>query len=286
MSRWTLQESKPHNEGVHVQCPVVPKNKTDAVWEGEGHDHVPSVLQAALSGPNSKAPGSAGGYLPRAAMIGDHSRRPVGGIGLHIGGVHLAQKADFAAPLTVSNRNRVCVPSRHRSLQNLAIIPLRHRRGHADPPNQSAGKIEAAEIEIALDAVGVVDVVVEEEAQEIRFAGLDHALELVCQVGVVADENDLPYRKFVTSLISKTRLTRSLLARIVFGSTRTRSSRTGVGNAVPVQALLSAPLEPSTITVRMREHDRRMAEGCRSAARLRSAAWCRRNRDRWRSRLR
>ena len=31
-----LQESKPHREGVHVQCPVVPKNKTDAVWEGEG----------------------------------------------------------------------------------------------------------------------------------------------------------------------------------------------------------------------------------------------------------
>jgi hypothetical protein len=31
-----LQESKPHHEGVHVQCPVVPKNKTDAVWEGEG----------------------------------------------------------------------------------------------------------------------------------------------------------------------------------------------------------------------------------------------------------
>ena len=57
-----LQESKPRHEGVHVQCPVVPKNKTDAVWEGEGHDHVPSVLQAALSGP--KAPGSVGGYLP------------------------------------------------------------------------------------------------------------------------------------------------------------------------------------------------------------------------------
>jgi hypothetical protein len=66
-----LQESKPHHEGVHVQCPVVPKNKTDAVWEGEGHDHVPSVLQAALSGPNSKAPGSAGGYLPDARKVED-----------------------------------------------------------------------------------------------------------------------------------------------------------------------------------------------------------------------
>jgi hypothetical protein len=65
-----LQESKPHHEGVHVQCPVVPKNKTDAVfWEGEGHDHVPSVLQAALSGPKSKAPGSAGGYLLRAGSL-------------------------------------------------------------------------------------------------------------------------------------------------------------------------------------------------------------------------
>jgi hypothetical protein len=64
-----LQESKPHHEGVHVQCPVVPKNKTDAVSEGEGHDHVPSVLQAALSGPNSKAPGSAGGYLLRETFV-------------------------------------------------------------------------------------------------------------------------------------------------------------------------------------------------------------------------
>jgi hypothetical protein len=31
---------------------------------------------------------------------------------------------------------------------------------------------------------------------------------------------------------------------------------------------------------------RRMAQRCRGAARLRSAAWCRRSRDRWRSRLR
>ena len=63
-----------------------------------------------------------------------------------------------------------------------------------------------------------------------------------------------------------------------------------IGSAVPVRALLSAALGPSTITVgvsgTVMTCHRRMAQRCRSAARLRSAAWCRRNRDRWRSRLR
>jgi SAM-dependent methyltransferase len=63
-----------------------------------------------------------------------------------------------------------------------------------------------------------------------------------------------------------------------------------IGSAVLVQALLSAALGPSTITVGVSENvmtcHRRMAGGCTRAARLRSAAWCRRNRDRWRSRLR
>ncbi len=57
-----------------------------------------------------------------------------------------------------------------------------------------------------------------------------------------------------------------------------------IGSVVPVQALLSAALGPSTITVgvsgTVMTCHRRMAEGCRSAARLRSAAWCRRNRGR------
>src|SRR4029453_8234273 len=63
-----------------------------------------------------------------------------------------------------------------------------------------------------------------------------------------------------------------------------------IGNAVPVKALLSAARGLSMMIVDvsgtvMMCH-RRMAEGCRSAARLRSAAWCPRNRDRLRSRLR
>ena len=63
-----------------------------------------------------------------------------------------------------------------------------------------------------------------------------------------------------------------------------------IGSAEPVQALLSAALGPSTIAVDvsrtvMRCHTR-MAQRCRSAARLRSAVLCRRNRDKWRSRLR
>src|SRR5215208_1909381 len=56
-----------------------------------------------------------------------------------------------------------------------------------------------------------------------------------------------------------------------------------IGSAVPMRALLSAALGASTITVGVRGHvmtcHRRMAQRCGSAARLRSAAWCRRNRD-------
>ena len=74
------------------------------------------------------------------------------------------------------------------------------------------------------------------------------------------------------------------------GTGRHSRSERLIGNAVPVQASLSAGLRPSTITVGvsgkvMRCH-RRMAVGCRSVARLRSAAWCHRNQDRWRSQQR
>src|SRR5262249_15593774 len=63
-----------------------------------------------------------------------------------------------------------------------------------------------------------------------------------------------------------------------------------IGRAVPVLASLSAGLRPSTITVSVSGNvmtcRRRMAESCRSVARLRSAAWCHRNQDRWRSQQR
>jgi len=63
-----------------------------------------------------------------------------------------------------------------------------------------------------------------------------------------------------------------------------------IGRAVPVQASLSVGLRPSTITVSVSGNimtcHRRMAVGNRSVARLRSAAWCHRNRDRWRSQQR
>ena len=49
-------------------------------------------------------------------------------------------------------------------------------------------------------------------------------------------------------------------------------------------------MRPSTITVSVSGNvmtcHRRMAVGCRSVARLRSAAWCHRNQDRWRSQQR
>ena len=58
----------------------------------------------------------------------------------------------------------------------------------------------AEEVEIAFDAVGVVAVVVEEKAQDIRRTGLDHARELVLRKGFVADEADFPDRELVAFL--------------------------------------------------------------------------------------
>ena len=49
--------------------PLFPRTRQMLSGKVEGHDHVPSVLQAALSGPNSKASGSAGGYLLRAGWL-------------------------------------------------------------------------------------------------------------------------------------------------------------------------------------------------------------------------
>ena len=54
--------------------------------------------------------------------------------------------------------------------------------------------------QVAFDAVGVVAVVVEEKAQEIRRARLDHARELVLRHGFVADEADFPDRELVAFL--------------------------------------------------------------------------------------
>src|SRR6516225_1760607 len=57
-----------------------------------------------------------------------------------------------------------------------------------------------------------------------------------------------------------------------------------IGRAVPVLASLCTGLRPSTITVSISGSvmtcRRRMAESCRSVARVRSAAWCHRNQDR------
>ena len=79
----------------------------------------------------------------------------------------------------------------------------------------------AQQVAIVLDLVGVVDVVVEQKAQNIRLAGLDHAAELVCREGVVAGEQDLPHRELVALLDLEDEIDAVVLGAIVCGSIRT-----------------------------------------------------------------
>ena len=52
-------------------------------------------------------------------------------------------------------------------------------------------EIEAAnQVAVGLDAVGIVDVVAAEEAQQVRFARLDDVAQAIGRVGAVADELD------------------------------------------------------------------------------------------------
>ena len=76
------------------------------------------------------------------------------------------------------------------------------------------GEIEAAqEIAVRFDAVGVVDVVVEEKAQHVGRAGFDHASELVGRKGVVAGEHDLPDRELLALLDLEDEIDALVLAR-------------------------------------------------------------------------
>ncbi len=47
------------------------------------------------------------------------------------------------------------------------------------------------QIAVGLDAIGIVDVGRLQEAQEIRFRGLDHLFEAPVRIGIVADKDDL-----------------------------------------------------------------------------------------------
>ena len=97
-------------------------------------------------------------------------------------------------------------------------------------------------------------------------------------------------RRFVCARGRRSRATRRDCVNLQGWDGRDSRQERMIGSVEPVQALLSAVLVPSTITVDIGEPvmmcHRRTAQHCRSAARLRSAAWCRRSRDRWRSRLR
>ncbi len=72
----------------------------------------------------------------------------------------------------------------------LTSVILRPCRHHANI-GIAVLQIEAAQmIAVRFDAIGIVDIVVQEEAQEIGLAGLDRALELIGRIGMVAGKLD------------------------------------------------------------------------------------------------
>ena len=67
------------------------------------------------------------------------------------------------------------------------------QRGHHLHVGKAVLEIEAAnQVAVGLDPVGIVDVGAAEEAQQVRFAGLDDVLEAIGGVEDVADELDRP----------------------------------------------------------------------------------------------
>ena len=73
----------------------------------------------------------------------------------------------------------------------LALRIVFGQRGHHLHVGKAVLQIKAAnQIAIGLDPVRIVDVAAAEEAQQIRFVGLDDVLEAIGRIGVVADELD------------------------------------------------------------------------------------------------
>ena len=65
------------------------------------------------------------------------------------------------------------------------------QRGHHLHIGETVAEVKAADqVAIGLDAVGVVDVVTAEKAQQARFAGLDDVLQAIGRIDDVADEFD------------------------------------------------------------------------------------------------
>ena len=68
------------------------------------------------------------------------------------------------------------------------------RRGHAGVGIALAAVVEPQQLAVAVDAIGIVDVVAGQEAQDRGRGGLDHRAELAVAKGLVADEVDLLHR--------------------------------------------------------------------------------------------
>ncbi len=67
------------------------------------------------------------------------------------------------------------------------------QRGHHLHVGEAVLQIEAAnQVAVGLDPVGIIDVAAAEEAQQIRFVGLDDVLQAIRRISAVADELDRP----------------------------------------------------------------------------------------------
>ena len=73
----------------------------------------------------------------------------------------------------------------------LALRIVFRQRGHHLHVGKAVLQVKAAnQVAIGFDPVRIVDVAAAEEAQQIRFVGLDDVLQAVGRIGVVADELD------------------------------------------------------------------------------------------------
>src|SRR5439155_12970330 len=72
-----------------------------------------------------------------------------------------------------------------------ARIELGDRRDDAHVRIAVLEIVAAQQLTIRFDAVGIVKVVVLEEAEDAALAGLDHVAQAVARIGAVADEFDL-----------------------------------------------------------------------------------------------
>ena len=94
-----------------------------------------------------------------------------------------------------TDATRYCWPSSILKVTNEAFFVgiVFGQRGHDLHVGIAVLEIEAAnQVAVGLDAVGIIDVVAAEEAQQVGFARLDDVLQAIGGIGDVADELDRP----------------------------------------------------------------------------------------------